>query len=148
MNALLSSGEIPRSFEGDEYITLVNACQETAQRDVELLLIQMKNYITNLHFMFKEIYMLYLQWIQQTDDFELQCMTSSTLFNRCIVDWFGTLDNKGFSTGEFYHFLWYFYLLINFDIYMKSILDLLKKNEFNNLIDWKRIYYSNRYRFN
>ena len=61
MNALLSSGEIPRSFEGDEYITLVNACQETAQRDVELLLIQMKNYITNLHFMFKEIYMLYLQ---------------------------------------------------------------------------------------
>jgi dynein heavy chain 1 len=90
MNALLASGEVPGLFEGDERTQLLAQFRESFnQREGQLLdqddelwrqftkLIQ-----RNLHVIFT--------MNPASSDFSQRCTASPALFNRCVVDWFGT----------------------------------------------------------
>ena len=89
MNALLASGEVPGLFEGDEYAALMNECRAMATREgkivdteEELYRLFTKNVQNNLHVVFT--------MNPASMEFENRAATSPALFNRCVVDWFGT----------------------------------------------------------
>jgi dynein heavy chain 1, cytosolic len=90
MNALLASGEVPGLFEGDERVQLMAACRESfSQRngmmmdsEDELWRQFTKIVQRNLHVVFT--------MNPASADFDNRCTTSPALFNRCVVDWFGT----------------------------------------------------------
>lgn len=97
MNALLASGEVPGLFEGDEYNALMNACRDSAARDGvivdsdEELWRRFTGIVQrNLHVVFTVN--------PSGGDWKNRSTTSPALFNRCVVDWFGTWSNK--ALGE------------------------------------------------
>lgn len=49
MNALLASGEVPGLFDGDEYMTLMNQCKESALREGKLADTEDELYKTFVH---------------------------------------------------------------------------------------------------
>lgn len=90
MNALLASGEVPGLFEGDERNQLISACKESYSHK-EGLIMDSEDEIwrrftkliqRNLHVVFT--------MNPASSDFDGRCTTSPALFNRCVVDWFGT----------------------------------------------------------
>eukprot|EP01038_Epipyxis_sp_PR26KG_P004455 gene4455-6300_t len=90
MNALLASGEVPGLFEGDDRAQLLNALKEKFLQK-EGILIDSPDELTrrftkiiqkNLHVVFT--------MNPAGSDFSGRCSTSPALFNRCVVDWFGT----------------------------------------------------------
>ena len=97
MNALLASGEVPGLFEGDEYNALMSACRDSAARDGVIVdsddelwrrftgIVQ-----RNLHVVFTVN--------PSGGDWKNRSTTSPALFNRCVVDWFGTWSSK--ALGE------------------------------------------------
>lgn len=97
MNALLASGEVPGLFEDDEYTSLMHACREAVQRDgvmVENTEDELFRYFTkqvqrNLHVVFT--------MNPASGDFQNRTNTSPALFNRCVVDWFGTWNNHALA---------------------------------------------------
>lgn len=97
MNALLASGEVPGLFEGDEYNALMSACRDSAARDGvivdsdEELWRRFTGIVQrNLHVVFTVN--------PSGGDWKNRSTTSPALFNRCVVDWFGTWSNK--ALGE------------------------------------------------
>ena len=89
MNALLASGDVPGLFEGDDLTNLMGQCRDAATRDGivvdgddELFARFTKNVQVNLHIVFT--------MNPSGDDFANRSTTSPALFNRCVVDWFGT----------------------------------------------------------
>jgi hypothetical protein len=89
MNALLASGEVPGLFEGDDLTNLMNMCRERDLReggggngDEEIWHNFVKTVQRNLHVIFT--------MNPSGDDFSNRSTTSPALFNRCVVDWFGT----------------------------------------------------------
>lgn len=97
MNALLASGEVPGLFEGDEYNALMSACRDSAARDGvildsdEELWRRFTNIVQrNLHVVFTVN--------PSGGDWKNRSTTSPALFNRCVVDWFGTWSSK--AMGE------------------------------------------------
>ncbi len=104
MNALLASGEVPGLFEGDEYQALMAACRSmgasssssssssfsssssasnpVAESEEELYRRFVRNVQRNLHVVFT--------MNPAGADFDTRCTTSPALFNRCVVDWFGS----------------------------------------------------------
>lgn len=105
MNALLASGEVPGLFEGDDLSQLLSAMQvaltssnvasssgggaSLSERDDELWRSFTKNVQRNLHVIFT--------MNPQSTDFNNRCTTSPALFNRCVVDWFGTWNPTALS---------------------------------------------------
>ncbi|CCI40158.1 unnamed protein product [Albugo candida] len=97
MNALLASGEVPGLFEDEEYISLMHACREAVQRDggmVENTESELFRYFTrqvqrNLHVVFT--------MNPASGDFQDRQKTSPALFNRCVVDWFGTWNDRALA---------------------------------------------------
>ena len=97
MNSLLASGEVPGLFEGEERTALMNACRDAfAQKDD--LIIDSEDEIQrrftkivqrNLHVIFT--------MNPAGGDFAGRCTTSPALFNRCVVDWFGTWPFDGLT---------------------------------------------------
>ena len=97
MNALLASGEVPGLFEGDEYNALMSACRDSAARDGVILDSEeelWRRFTTivqrNLHVVFTVN--------PSGGDWKNRSTTSPALFNRCVVDWFGTWGSK--AMGE------------------------------------------------
>lgn len=93
MNALLASGEVPGLFEGDDYTLLMTACRDAASR--EGLIIDQEEELwrrftsmvqTNLHVVFT--------MNPSGGDWKNRSTASPALFNRCVVDWFGTWNAK------------------------------------------------------
>jgi dynein heavy chain 1 len=91
MNALLASGEVPGLFEGDERVHLLSACRDSFVQKDGLLMDSSEDELwrrftrvvqKNLHVVFT--------MNPASSDFENRCTTSPALFNRCVVDWFGT----------------------------------------------------------
>jgi dynein heavy chain 1, cytosolic len=91
MNALLASGEVPGLFEGDELTHLLTACQNSVVQREGSLLSDTEDEIwrrftkavqRNLHVVFT--------MNPASTDFNNRCTTSPALFNRCVVNWFGT----------------------------------------------------------
>ncbi|KAG7353523.1 dynein family protein [Nitzschia inconspicua] len=97
MNALLASGEVPGLFEGDEYTALINACRDSAMKEGVILDSEeelWRRFTTlvqrNLHVVFT--------MNPSGGDWKNRSTTSPALFNRCVVDWFGTWGSK--AMGE------------------------------------------------
>ena len=97
INALLASGEVPGLFEGDEYTALMTSVRDSAARDSIILDSD------------EEIWRHFTSVVQRNlhvvftvnpagGDWKNRSTTSPALFNRCVVDWFGTWDNK--AMGE------------------------------------------------
>lgn len=91
MNALLASGEVPGLYEGDEMISLMTACRETAAQEGSIIDTseELFKWFTsrvqrNLHVVFT--------MNPANGDFRDRAATSPALFNRCVVDWFGHWD--------------------------------------------------------
>lgn len=96
INALLASGEVPGLFDGDEYTALMSAVRESAVRDAVILDSEeelWRHFTTivqrNLHVVFTVN--------PSGGDWKNRSTTSPALFNRCVVDWFGTWDNKAMA---------------------------------------------------
>lgn len=96
INALLASGEIPGLFEGDDYSSLVSSARDSALRDGVILDSEeevwrhfTKIVQRNLHVVFTVN--------PSGGDWKNRSTTSPALFNRCVVDWFGTWSNKAMA---------------------------------------------------
>lgn len=92
INALLASGEVPGLFEGDEYSSLMTAIRDSALRVGTILDSEEElwRYFTgivqrNLHVVFTVN--------PSGGEWKNRSTTSPALFNRCVVDWFGTWSN-------------------------------------------------------
>ena len=80
---------MPGLFDGDEFTALMAACRDTAQKggvivdsEEELFRRFTRDVQRNLHVVFT--------MNPASSDFDNRCTTSPALFNRCVVDWFGT----------------------------------------------------------
>ncbi|KDO30766.1 hypothetical protein SPRG_04667 [Saprolegnia parasitica CBS 223.65] len=97
MNALLASGEVPGLFEDDEHTSLMHACREAIRRDnvtIENTDDELFKYFTkqvqrNMHVVFT--------MNPAAGDFQNRSKTSPALFNRCVVDWFGTWSDHALA---------------------------------------------------
>jgi dynein heavy chain 1 len=89
INALLASGEVPGLFDGEDFSSLMNSVRDSAMRDGTILDSEEElwRYFTatvqrNLHVVFTVN--------PSGGDWKNRSTTSPALFNRCVVDWFGT----------------------------------------------------------
>ena len=96
INALLASGEVPGLFDGDEYTALISSVRECAMRDGVILDSEdeiWRHFTSivqrNLHVVFTVN--------PSGGDWKNRSTTSPALFNRCVVDWFGSWDNKAMA---------------------------------------------------
>ena len=96
INALLASGEVPGLFEGEEYSALMTSIRDSAARDGLMLESsdELWRYFTkvvqkNLHIVFTVN--------PSGGDWKNRSTTSPALFNRCVVDWFGTWGVKAMA---------------------------------------------------
>jgi dynein heavy chain 1 len=96
INALLASGEVPGLFEGDEYSSLMSNVRDSAARDGVILDSEEElwRHFTgivqrNLHVVFTVN--------PSGGDWKNRSTTSPALFNRCVVDWFGTWGSKAMA---------------------------------------------------
>jgi dynein heavy chain 1, cytosolic len=96
INALLASGEVPGLFDGDEYTALMSSVRDSALRDGVILDSdeELWRHFTaivqrNLHVVFTVN--------PSGGDWKNRSTTSPALFNRCVVDWFGTWDVKAMA---------------------------------------------------
>ena len=97
MNALLASGEVPGLFEGDDYTALVTSLRNSNHQkggmgdsEEELWRMFINAVQRNLHVVFT--------MNPSGGEWKNRSTTSPALFNRCVVDWFGTWSNK--AMGE------------------------------------------------
>jgi dynein heavy chain 1 len=99
MNTLLANGEVPGLFEGDEYMSLMTACKEGAQRQGLLLDSQEELYkwftqqiVRNLHVVFT--------MNPPQEGLSSKAATSPALFNRCVLNWMGDWSDQAlFQVG-------------------------------------------------
>eukprot|EP00934_Nitzschia_sp_Nitz4_P009291 Nitzschia sp. Nitz4//scaffold6_size259037//29898//42524//NITZ4_001045-RA/size259037-augustus-gene-0.315-mRNA-1//-1//CDS//3329556806//9281//frame0 len=97
MNALLASGEVPGLFEGDEYNALMSACRDSAARDGVILDSEEELWRRFTSIVQRNLHVVFT--INPSGgDWKNRSTTSPALFNRCVVDWFGTWGNK--ALGE------------------------------------------------
>jgi dynein heavy chain 1 len=96
INALLASGEVPGLFEGDEFTALMTSVRDSAARDGVILDSEEETWRhftgivqRNLHVVFTVN--------PSGGDWKNRSTTSPALFNRCVVDWFGTWGNKAMA---------------------------------------------------
>merc|ERR1712083_306897 len=89
MNALLASGEVPGLFEDAEYMQLIMKLREQSRKDgliidteEELYSMFTTHVRNNLHIVFT--------MNPAGGDFSGRAATSPALFNRCVVNWWGT----------------------------------------------------------
>merc|ERR1712113_1173422 len=89
MNALLASGEVPGLFEDADYMQLMMKLREAARKDG--LIIDTE----------EELYQMFTTHVQNNlhivftmnpagGDFSGRAATSPALFNRCVINWWGT----------------------------------------------------------
>jgi len=96
MNALLASGEVPGLFEGDDRAQLLTACRDAAHKkgalvesEDELFRMFTRAVQRNLHVVFT--------MNPSGGEWKHRCTASPALFNRCVVDWFGTWSDQSLA---------------------------------------------------
>jgi dynein heavy chain 1 len=97
MNALLASGEIPGLFEGDERTQLMSACRESFNQREGLVLDSEDELYRRFTRMIQRNLHVVFTMNPASSDFENRCTTSPALFNRCVVDWFGTWSTEALA---------------------------------------------------
>lgn len=97
MNALLASGEVPGLFEGDEYNALMSSCRESAARDGVILDSEDELWRRFTGIVQRNLHVVFTM-NPSGGEWKNRSTTSPALFNRCVVDWFGTWGSK--AMGE------------------------------------------------
>ena len=97
MNALLASGEVPGLFEGDEYTALMSACRDSAARDGVILDSDEELWRRFTSIVQRNLHVVFTM-NPSGGDWKNRSTASPALFNRCVVDWFGTWSAK--AMGE------------------------------------------------
>ena len=90
MNALLASGEVPGLFEGDERINLLAACRESFNQREGLMMDSNDELWRRFTRLVQRNLHVVFTMNPASSDFSNRCTASPALFNRCVVDWFGT----------------------------------------------------------
>ena len=93
MNALLASGEVPGLFEGDEYNALMNACRDSALKEGVILDSEEELWNRFTNTVQRNLHVVFTM-NPSGGDWKNRSTTSPALFNRCVVDWFGTWGSK------------------------------------------------------
>lgn len=96
INALLASGEIPGLFDGDEYTSLMSSVRDSALRDGVILDSEEEIWRHFTGIVQKNLHVVFTV-NPSGGDWKNRSTTSPALFNRCVVDWFGTWDNKALA---------------------------------------------------
>lgn len=97
MNALLASGEIPGLFEGDERLKLMSSCRESySQRDGLITDSEDELWRTFTRIVQRNLHVVFTM-NPASSDFSNRCTASPALFNRCVVDWFGTWSQSALA---------------------------------------------------
>jgi dynein heavy chain 1 len=97
MNALLASGEVPGLFEGDEYNALMSASRDSAARDGIILDSEEELWRRFTSIVQRNLHVVFTM-NPSGGEWKNRSTTSPALFNRCVVDWFGTWGEK--AMGE------------------------------------------------
>jgi len=97
MNALLASGEVPGLFEGDEYTALMTACRDSAARDGVIVDSEEELWRRFTAIVQRNLHVVFTM-NPSGGEWKNRSTTSPALFNRCVVDWFGTWGSK--AMGE------------------------------------------------
>ncbi|KAL3119190.1 hypothetical protein niasHT_003477 [Heterodera trifolii] len=100
LNTLLTNGEVPGLFEGDDFNTFLSQIKEGAQSQGIMLDSSEELYkwftaqiVQNLHVVFT--------MNPSGDGLRERASTSPALFNRCVLDWFGDWSNSAlFQVGH------------------------------------------------
>jgi dynein heavy chain 1 len=96
MNALLASGEVPGLFEGEEYTSLMSACRDSAARDGVILDTEEEIFRRFTTIVQRDLHVVFTV-NPSGGDWKNRSTTSPALFNRCVIDWFGTWGNKALA---------------------------------------------------
>jgi len=90
MNALLASGEVPGLFEGDDLTQLMSACRDSfVQKEGLIMYSEDEVWRRFTRIVQRNLHVVFTM-NPAASDFQNKCTTSPALFNRCVVDWFGT----------------------------------------------------------
>eukprot|EP01039_Chlorochromonas_danica_P002781 gene2781-3035_t len=90
MNALLASGEVPGLFEGEDRVQLLAACRDSFNQREGLVMDSEDELFRRFTRVIQRNLHVVFTMNPLSADFSNRCTTSPALFNRCVVDWFGT----------------------------------------------------------
>jgi dynein heavy chain 1 len=96
MNALLASGEVPGLFDGDDYTALMGACRESAARDGVIIDSEEELWRRFTGIVQRNLHVVFTM-NPSGGDWKNRSTTSPALFNRCVVDWFGSWSAKAMA---------------------------------------------------
>ena len=104
MNALLASGEVPGLFDGEEYMSLMNQCKESATREGKILDTEEELYRNFIYNVQRNLHVVFTM-NPANPDFTNRTASSPALFNRCVIDWFGNWPEEALFqvANEFTH---------------------------------------------
>ena len=98
MNALLASGEVPGLFEGEELTKLTNSFREANALKADSIMLDSDE---ELWRHFTKVIQLNLHVVFTMNpsggDWKNRSTTSPALFNRCVVNWFGSWSNNAMA---------------------------------------------------
>lgn len=89
MNALLASGEVPGLFEGDEYTALINGFRDSLTRNGAIVDSEEELWRRFTAIVQRNLHVVFTM-NPSGGEWKNRSTTSPALFNRCVVDWFGT----------------------------------------------------------
>lgn len=96
MNALLASGEVPGLFEGDEYTALMNSMRDSSNRNGAIADNEEELWRRFIHVVQRNLHVIFTM-NPSGGEWKNRATTSPALFNRCVVDWFGTWSPKAMA---------------------------------------------------
>ena len=96
MNALLASGEVPGLFDGDEYTALMSQCRDSAARDGVIIDSEDELYRRFTGIVQRNLHVVFTM-NPSGGEWKNRSTTSPALFNRCVVDWFGSWSAKAMA---------------------------------------------------
>ena len=96
MNALLASGEVPGLFDGDDYTALMGACRESAAREGVIIDSEEELWRRFTGIVQRNLHVVFTM-NPSGGEWKNRSTTSPALFNRCVVDWFGSWSAKAMA---------------------------------------------------
>jgi dynein heavy chain 1, cytosolic len=96
MNALLASGEVPGLFDGDDYTALMSACRDSAARDGVIIDSEEELWRRFTGIVQRNLHVVFTM-NPSGGEWKNRSTTSPALFNRCVVDWFGSWSPKAMA---------------------------------------------------
>ncbi|KAL7555016.1 hypothetical protein ACHAWF_018608 [Thalassiosira exigua] len=96
MNALLASGEVPGLFDGDDYTALMSACRDSAARDGVIIDQEEELWRRFTGIVQRNLHVVFTM-NPSGGEWKNRSTTSPALFNRCVVDWFGSWSPKAMA---------------------------------------------------